>query len=331
MFFGKKVTNKSLENCTILIQGRIDSECLNLWIKNHKNNNVVLSIWEDEDLSKYKIPKSWKVVVNQYPFVRFRASANLDYQLITTLKGLNSVKTYWVVKVRADEYWSNLDKIYDKMLSNPNKIVTGSMFFREWGLYKFHCSDKILGGTHENLYSMFESTLHNIEINLWGTTVPESQLGLGFVMAKEKNFDVTHQKLEQKLIKEKFSPKAVVKRISMTLQHLVNTSIDISTNDLRIYNSSEPDWDSMNAKFGKLKIMVNECLNELDFADVEAIDDKPYMKKWFDIIDVNELKPYIATRNFGDHRGRVWYRDDFDHYEENCLTDINQICRVKDD
>ncbi len=123
MFFGKKVTNKSLENCTILIQGRIDSECLNLWIKNHKNNNVVLSIWEDEDLSKYKIPKSWKVVVNQYPFVRFRASANLDYQLITTLKGLNSVKTYWVVKVRADEYWSNLDKIYDKSVFGINVFI----------------------------------------------------------------------------------------------------------------------------------------------------------------------------------------------------------------
>lgn len=331
MFFGKKVTNKTMKDCTILIQGRIDSECLNLWIKNHKNSNVVLSIWEDGDLSQFKLPKSWTIVVNQYPLVRFRKEANLDYQLISTLKGLAKIDTYWVIKVRADEYWSNIDTIYQKMLLNPEKIVTGSMFFRKWGMYKFHCSDKILGGTHENLYAMFESTLHNVEINLWGTTVPESQLGLGFVMAKEKAFEATHKQLEKKLIKEKFIPKAVAKRISMTLQYMVNTAIDISTNDLRIYNSTEPNWDSMGSKFGKLKIMVDDCLSELDFADIKPIDDKPYMQKWFEIIDINELKPYIATRNFGDYRGRVWYRDNFDHFEEDCLTDINQLSSVKDD
>ncbi len=331
MFFGKKVTNKNFSDCTILIQGRINSECLNLWIENHKDTNVVLSIWEDEDLSQYKIPKKWKVIINQYPLVRFRKEANLDYQIITTLKGLSNIRTYWVIKVRADEYWSNIDNIYGKMINNPNKIITGSMFFRKWGMYKFHCSDKILGGTHENLYSMFESTLHNVEINLWGTTVPESQLGLGFVMAKENGLEVSHNRLEKKLIKEKFIPKVVAKRISMTIQYLVNTAMDISTNDLRIYSNSQPDWDSMNSKFRKLKIMVDDCLTELDFADIEPIDDKPYMQKWFEIIDINELKPYVATRNFGDYKGRIWYRDNFDHFEEDCLTDINQLSIVKND
>jgi hypothetical protein len=75
--------------------------------------------------------------------------------------------------------------------------------------------------------------------------------------------------------------------------------------------------------------MVDDCIKELNFEDVKPIDDKPYMKKWFDIIDINELKPYIATRNHHD-LGRIWYRDNFDHYEENCLTDINQICTTKD-
>ena len=41
------------------------------------------------------------------------------------------------------------------------------------------------------------------------------------------------------------------------------------------------------------------------------------MKKWFEIIDINELKPYIATRNFGAPKGRVWYKDDFPNELEN--------------
>jgi hypothetical protein len=49
------------------------------------------------------------------------------------------------------------------------------------------------------------------------------------------------------------------------------------------------------------------------------------MKKWFHIIDINELKPYIGTHNLGPLKGgRVWYRSDFNNEKENCLTDINQ-------
>jgi hypothetical protein len=329
MFFNKKVTNNSMKDCTILIQGRINSECLNLWIKNYKKHNVVLSVWEDEDLSQFKIPKHWVVVVNQYPLVRFRREANLDYQIITTLKGLSKIKTYYVIKVRADEYWSNLEIVYDRLKQNPNKIVSGSMYFRNWNLYKFHCSDKLLAGTWNNIFSMFESTLHNLEIKLWDTTIPESQLGLGFVMAMEKDFEVTHGKLEQEISAYKFSPQGSSKRIAQTMDFIVKACMDIATTDFRIYSKQEPDWVGVKGKFKRLKVMVDDCIKELNFEDVKPIDDKPYMKKWFDIIDINELKPYIATRNHHD-LGRIWYRDNFDHYEENCLTDINQICTTKD-
>jgi len=52
--------------------------------------------------------------------------------------------------------------------------------------------------------------------------------------------------------------------------------------------------------------------------------DRGMMNLWFDIIDVNELKPYIITRNFGGNQGRVWYKDNFDHSENDCLTSINK-------
>ena len=152
---------------TILLQGVINPKTFNLWIKNYSDYKAVVSIWEDENLDDYVIPNNWKIVKNKYPLVRFWRGANLDYQIITTLAGLNEVSDKWVIKMRTDEYYSNLDKVFTKMKRNPEKIVSSSMFFRKYGMYKFHCSDKLLGGATDNLIGMYESTLQNLEMKLW--------------------------------------------------------------------------------------------------------------------------------------------------------------------
>ena len=185
-----------MKDVTLILQGKVEPEQMELWKKNYKDWNVIVSTWEDVDFnfrggffSKW-LPKKWKLVINKYPLVRFRSTANLDYQILTTLGGLEQVNTKWVIKARCDEYWSNLDKVVDKMKMYPNKIITSSMYFRKWGMYKFHISDKIIAGTTDNLFLMFESTLHNIEISFWNSPIPESQLGVGFIMGKEKGLNL---------------------------------------------------------------------------------------------------------------------------------------------
>jgi hypothetical protein len=322
----KKQSELSNDGYTILLQGRIDKKTLKLWIKNHKDSKVILSIWEDEDLSKFNIPTNWKVVVNQYPLIRFAPTANLDYQIITTIKGLNEVKTKWVIKLRCDEYWSNLDKIYDKMLKWPEKLISGSMFFRDWGTYtKFHPSDKIIGGTLDNVMGMFESTLHNLEMGIWSECkTPESQLGLGYVMLKDLNFELKSQlQLRSEKKKLKYSEEEKIKIISNGLSVVSKEIIDIIMDDFRNKNTTNINWNVLNKRVITCKDILLECVKTNELDDIELIDDKPYMRKWFDIIDVNELKPYIATRNFGPDKGRVWYNNDFVNEKEECLTNVN--------
>lgn len=311
-----------MKDCTILLQGRINEETFNLWIKNYKEYNVIVSIWEDEDLSKYEIPSNWVLVINQYPLIRFRASANLDYQIITTLKGLNKVKTKWVIKMRCDEYWSNIDKIYTKMLDNPEKIISGSMFFRKWGLYKFHPSDKILGGTLDNLFLMFESTLHNLETNIWDTTIPESQLGFGFVLAKEPTIDYKNLILCDYDKEMYFDENRAIKIITNGFNLLISESINSIYNELSKANEDNINWDEVYNNVKRYKDILNGCYEYIEphVTKKIPISDKEYMQKWFDIIDINELKPYIATSNKGDYR--VWYRDDFDNEKDDCITSI---------
>lgn len=309
---------------TILLQGRVNKEALSLWIKNHQNSKVVLSVWEDEDLSSYRIPKSWEVVVNQYPLIRFAPNSNLDYQIISTLRGLSKVKTKWVIKMRCDEYWSNLDKVYQKMVESPQKLITASMFFREWGTYtKFHPSDKLIGGTLDNLIGMFESTLHNLEIGAWSECkTPESQLGLGYVMLKEPNFEFNQLQLRR--TSEKFDELTAIKAISKCIGIVGKETIDMAADYFSRTSEKNINWSIVSQKLKIWRDMFAECMDLVILDSVKLIDDKPYMKKWFDVIDINELQPYIATRNFGKPgKGRVWYKNDFVNEDEECLTNLN--------
>lgn len=317
-----------MKDCTILLQGRINEEAFNLWIQNYKDYNVVVSIWEDEDLTKYEIPSNWIVVVNQYPLVRFWRHANLDYQIITTLKGLNKVETNWVIKMRCDEYWSNIEKIYNKMIENPDKIISGSMYFRKWGMYKFHPSDKILGGTLDNIFLMFESTLHNLEANVWDTTTPESQLGFGFILAKEPSIGSDNKIIcdyaTEKKLSEPIDDGRAIKLISKAISIIFNESTDIMFSELSKANELEVDWGFVLSNLNRYRTILDGCIDEIELKTkkVDVIEDKTYMQKWFDIIDINELKPYIATCNLG-NGNRHWYRDDFDNDAENCLETIS--------
>ena len=309
---------------TILLQGVINPKTFNLWIKNYSDYKVVVSIWEDEDLSNYEIPTNWKVVKNKYPLVRFRKEANLDYQITTTLAGLSEVGSEWVIKMRTDEYYSNLDKVFDKMKSNPEKIVSSSMFFRKYGMYKFHCSDKLLGGTTENLTIMYESTLHNLEMKLWEETIPESQLGLGYIMAKDSTIDINDVNNKRAELGEQFIEDKGIKIFTTTSNIISTEMMNIVTNEFIKNDNDKIDWEHVTNSVGRWKSILSECLNVVNKHKNEYLDDRPYMKKWFDIIDINQLKPYITTRNSGDHRGRVWYNSDFDNEKEDCVSDIKK-------
>ena len=315
------------KDTTIILQGLPTEECLNLWIKNYSKWNVIISTWEDVDLSPYKIPNKWKVIQSEIPIFRYYADVNLDYQLHTTLKGLKFVKTPYVIKARLDEYWSNLDRFKSIIERNTEKIVSSSMFFREKGYsigkYKFHIGDKILAGTTENIRLMFESTLHNLQIHFWNTHNPEGQLGLGYVMAKEPNLD--WEEIRKNLIvtpQDKPTQEDLIKNLNSVIVNTTKTSVNLSTEYLG-YMLRKLDWKDIHIRIKQMCDQINWINNQLTiYEQKESFDDSKLLKKWFEIEDINNLKPFVATRNFRDSRGRVFYRTDFNHRIEECINNI---------
>jgi hypothetical protein len=180
-----------MEDVTIVIQGRINPEVLLGWVHHYSDWKVIISTWITEDLQNIEFPKHWMVL--RMPKVDDNLGyGNLYLQVKSTLNGLSFVDTPYCVKVRGDEFYSNLSHMINEMKLNQLRIYCTSIFFR--ALYpncSFHISDHLFVGTTDNLKTMFENTKYLMESSFrfseenseWNT--PEPYLGFGFIQKKE--------------------------------------------------------------------------------------------------------------------------------------------------
>jgi hypothetical protein len=152
-----------MEDVTLIIQGRISLDAFNWWTENYKDLPVIISTWVDTDIDFKDVPKNFTIILSQYPD-EF-GDQNLNLQLVSTLTALERVKTKYVIKMRADEYWSHMDYILNSIKSDSNKIHTSSVFFRAWQYAEYHISDHLIAGTTENLLLMFRQTKYNFDNN----------------------------------------------------------------------------------------------------------------------------------------------------------------------
>lgn len=153
-----------MKDVTVIVQGKITQETFNFYVKNCKGWNVIISTWVGLDIDYSELPEGFTLLISKLP--EKSGFQNLNYQLVSTLNALNRIKTPYVIKVRGDEMWSNLDTIYKTIKINPNKIWCSSVFFRPWVYMNYHTSDHIIAGTLENLLLMFQSTKHNYDNQL---------------------------------------------------------------------------------------------------------------------------------------------------------------------
>jgi hypothetical protein len=181
-----------MKNVTILLQGKILQDSLDFLVKNYPHTNVVISTWVDTKVDFSNIPQTYNVVFGKLP--KDGGHQNINYQILSTLNGLRFVETDYVIKLRGDEYYSNLDYVAYEIAMNPYKIHCSPIFFRHWSFMEYHFSDHLIAGTTENLKLMFESTKYNLENGLvyhirngekFDFWEPEINLTRSYLMAKE--------------------------------------------------------------------------------------------------------------------------------------------------
>lgn len=187
-----------MEDCTIIIQGKLEKESYDYYIKKYDNCKVIISTWVGTNIDFSQLPKNFKIILSPLPYES--GDQNLNYQIVSTLTALELVKTKYVIKMRGDEYWTYPENIYESIKSAPEKLWSSSVFFRAWQYAEYHISDHIMAGTTENLTLLFKSAKYNydngrLNVSKWKidgkfnkyvkTHAPEERLTKSYLEAKD--------------------------------------------------------------------------------------------------------------------------------------------------
>lgn len=189
---------KIMEDCTIIIQGKLENDSYDFFVKKYDNCQVIISTWSGTNIDFSNIPKNFKVILSPLPTES--GDQNINYQIVSTLTALEMVKTKYVIKMRGDEYWSYPENIYQSIISSSDKLWSSSVFFRAWQYAEYHISDHIIAGTLENLMILFKAAKYNwdngrLNISKWKidgnfnryikTHAPEERLTKSYLEAKD--------------------------------------------------------------------------------------------------------------------------------------------------
>ena len=150
-----------MEDVTLIIQGRLYQDSYDFYIKNYTQCPVIISTWTDCKIDFSNIPNNFIVILAPLPLDS--GKQNINYQLVSTLNALKRVTTPLVIKIRGDEYYSNIESIYNQIKMEQNKIHTASIFFRAWQFAEYHISDHIIAGTKERVMLMFKESKKNFD------------------------------------------------------------------------------------------------------------------------------------------------------------------------
>lgn len=167
-----------LDDVTVIIQGRTDPECIAHYASKYAANCIV-STWEGDEVD----PLGMRIVRSLKP--SDPGHQHSHFQIVSTLAGLRACETRWVIKVRGDEYFSNLEYVVEE-LKNTDKILTLPIFFRNHATYPFHPSDHLIAGTKRQMVMMYRSALRKRALKNWPwRVIPEQLLGSSYLEAAE--------------------------------------------------------------------------------------------------------------------------------------------------
>lgn len=185
VFRDKSIMNdkhyKQYHNISIVIQGLLSIETLESidYLKEYfLLENIKVSTWtpktEEDSRLLQQIKDKFKdghncvnnIIINNLPsVVNICNQQSIYYQMCSSLSGIYNCQTEYVIKIRSDEYAKNWKPFVEKLLSNPQKIITSSHLFYHMKRAGYHIGDHIIGGNIQDMTNLFFWTKYFCERN----------------------------------------------------------------------------------------------------------------------------------------------------------------------
>lgn len=200
---------------TFVIQGPITCETMKTVEVCKKYGEVIVSCW-DNDCPRLikKLSKQVKVVKNKFFNPKGYNFQNIQYHIETFLQGVKEAKTEYVIKIRSDEYFTDMSKLIETVSKNKDKITTCNFLFRPDVL--FHPSDHIIAGKKKSLFAML----------IWS---------MQFIKNFKEDKPVSVKKIG---LKSDLFYKDVTAELTFCISYLKGKGIDV-VNDIKNMNNDE--------------------------------------------------------------------------------------------
>lgn len=172
---------------TILIQGSLNVASLQMLKKYSSYGDILVSCWKGDTLM---LPENCvtKVITTDpnCPAIRGRYDyANVFKQALSTFNGLKKIGTRYTIKIRSDEYYTDLSNLIKVMKSDPHKLTTNNVFFREDSFLKYHPSDHVIASETTTLLNTFSHLLGLLSsVPNSKETLPAKSFGFGAISGR---------------------------------------------------------------------------------------------------------------------------------------------------
>lgn len=154
-----------MSNFDIIIQGPLHQNSVSNIDIYKKFGNVIFISWANDTKN---IDLIQQIYDNGAFFIaldhtKITASShnkqNILKQSLSSYYGCKFSRNNYLIKLRSDEKYSDLEPLINKFSKNTNKIITSNIFFRKYIFYPYHISDHIICGKKTNLENIFLNTI----------------------------------------------------------------------------------------------------------------------------------------------------------------------------
>ena len=190
---------------TTLVQGPMDSRMFGRFEAHAKFGPLVVSYWnsnltadgQHNDMTMQNtsnlvaVPHPEPPPMGEEDLTEVARGSTFYKAIASVYYGLQECKTKYVIKIRSDEGYSNLEPLIEKFLEDDNKMVCGNIFFKRWKQAPYHIGDHLfvaktetLKKAYERLYKVY--VLRNVEPHsheLQGPWSAEQILAHSFLIA----------------------------------------------------------------------------------------------------------------------------------------------------
>ena len=178
-----------LDNLTIVLQGRMQGECVRHMVSRYRKN-IIISTWETENLDECGNLDGVRIVRSSVP-VGDIGPTNMMLQFTSTIAGLSASETKYAIKMRGDEYYSNLEGV-NSIVKMDDRIHCIPVFMPRHSVRPYCVGDHLLAGSTAELKSMFLSAKRWWEMDALMRTpdiplvhqIPECILGACYIHEK---------------------------------------------------------------------------------------------------------------------------------------------------